>query len=246
KSYVHRFPDRVKYIYQINKGPASARNLGIARADGEYVAFLDADDVWLETRLETALQFMERHPECALTHAKTIRIKENGERLPEVQRNKALLSGNIYEHILLRKENISCLTVMVRKSVLDKVGTFDESPLCVAVEDRDMWLRIAKQYQILFIDEVLGFYRMRDGSISRDDWKAIDRKLYVINKNCPKNSALKNLAISRVYKESADGMKYNGYAKEAKAYYKKALLHWPWNMYLWKNFIQCEWACVKS
>lgn len=160
---------QVKYIYQENKGPAAARNRGIKEAQGEYIAFLDSDDVWMVEKLEKQMAIFENSTYamiyCDMSHKVNEKIvhksylKEKGYRGPG--------SGDIHERLL--KENfIFTPTVLVKKEVLKKTGYFDESyKIC---EDYKMWLTIAKKYQIAFLDEVLVIRTRNSLNITKDEY----------------------------------------------------------------------------
>lgn len=237
---VKQAPDKIRYLHQTNGGPANARNHGIRESKGEYIAFLDADDLWLPDRLKKSVALLDDHPEIGLTHARSIRIDKDGNRLASPPRHAGKLSGNIFTDLLLRKAHISCLTVTLRKKCLDLTGAFDESPQCVAVEDRDLWLRIAKKFKVRFIDEELGYYRVLEASISRDPEKMIARKKYVIEKNCREGAGflLRQRAMSKVYRETADELLGKTNRMKARQYYADSLKQFPLQIWGWVNLIK--------
>jgi len=145
----------IRYLYQENRGPASARNKGIKEAKGKYIAFLDADDLWLPEKLEKQVNFLSANPQykmvfCDMKHLVEGEIiyhsylKERGYRF--------VSSGDVY-HNLLRECFIFTPTVVVHKECFNNVGLFNEKyRIC---EDYEMWLRIAKRYKVGFLDEPL-------------------------------------------------------------------------------------------
>lgn len=159
----NRYPS-VRYYYVQNNGVSSARNAGISMAQGELIAFLDADDKWLAEKLEKqAAMFVDET--VGLVFTENYFFNEQG--ISEFTANKKdrLMHGNIVRNIFLNSYVVTS-TVMVRKSVFDQVGMFEEE-LSVA-EDDNMWMRIGMKYGIALLDERLVQYRMTVGSLSSD------------------------------------------------------------------------------
>jgi hypothetical protein len=142
--------ERVRCVRQENKGPAAARNHGIRLALGQHIAFLDADDLFLPTKLERQVAAMRLYPEVLLSHTSYQRIDVEGNYLQDVR--SGTFSGMVYPEII-RCCTIATPTVMVRKDILGEKLMFDES-LRVG-EDVILWMRTAKESAILGIDEPL-------------------------------------------------------------------------------------------
>jgi glycosyltransferase involved in cell wall biosynthesis len=137
-------------LRQDNKGVSSARNKGIASASGQFIAFLDSDDLWLSQKLSVQVDFFNTNPEALIcqTEEKWIR---NGIRVNPKKRHKKF-SGDIFEPSLYLCL-VSPSAVMIKRSLFEKTGMFDETlPAC---EDYDMWLRISCRYPVYLIDTPL-------------------------------------------------------------------------------------------
>ena len=131
-------------------GPSAARNCGIAAARGDYITFLDSDDVWLPDKLRAQMLFFQDHPEARVCQTEEIWIR-NGVRVNPMKKHKKY-SGWIFEQCLPLCI-VSPSSVMIERSVFDRVGLFDETFL--ACEDYDLWLRIAARYPIYLIETPL-------------------------------------------------------------------------------------------
>jgi len=160
---------KVRYIYQENKGPAAARNRGIKESKGEYIAFLDSDDVWLPKKTEEQMKLLE-DSESALIYCDMSHEADNclvHEAYLKERNYKYYGNGRIYKELL--KENfIFTPTVIVRKDILEKVGYFDEDyRIC---EDYKMWLNIAKGYSVEFLDKPMVIRKRNSSNITKDKY----------------------------------------------------------------------------
>lgn len=238
--YTNKFTGKILYCYQDNNGPAAARNKGIKKAKGEYIAFLDSDDLWLTNRLEEGVKALDSNPDIGLAHANIAFISEDKTLIDIPRRKKKLLSGDIFINLFLRKAHISCPTVIIKKQCVEKVGLFDENPQCVGVEDRDLWLRIAKEYKILYSDKVLAYYRMRGNSLSKNYKRMLQNRVYVVGKFCTdgKHILLRNQALANIYRELGDDFLLTHRFCESRIYYLKSLLHWPLSPWPWINLVK--------
>ncbi|MBI5591983.1 MAG: glycosyltransferase [Deltaproteobacteria bacterium] len=158
------YGDQVTTIYQKNKGVSAARNAGISIARGDYIAFLDSDDMWLAEKLSCQHGFFQSHPEAFICQTDEIWIR-NGVRVNPKNRHKKP-SGMIFVPSL-QLCLVSPSAVMIKKSLFNAVGVFNESFL--ACEDYDLWLRIGLQYPIYLIDRQLVVKRGgHDDQLSRN------------------------------------------------------------------------------
>jgi len=140
----------ITILHQSNKGVSSARNCGVAAASGQLIAFLDSDDLWLPGKLSTQVKFFKDHPDAVINQTQERWIR-NGVRVNPKQRHHKF-SGMIFEHSLALCL-VSPSAVMIKKSLFDEVGGFDEQfPAC---EDYDLWLRVSCCYPVHLIDTPL-------------------------------------------------------------------------------------------
>jgi glycosyltransferase involved in cell wall biosynthesis len=130
-----------------HRGPAAARNRGVALASAPLIAFLDSDDLWSPTKLERQLAFMRANPGCAISQTGEIWIR-NGRRVnPAIRHRKR--AGDIFVDSL-RTCLISTSAVMMRTDLFRSLGGFDE--IMSAAEDYDLWLRILIDHEAGLLD----------------------------------------------------------------------------------------------
>jgi glycosyltransferase involved in cell wall biosynthesis len=144
------YRDRITVLRQPNRGVSAARNLGINEAAGQLIAFLDSDDLWLPGKLSTQVGFFEDNADAVINQTQEIWIR-NGQRVNPKKRHHKF-SGMIFERSLALCL-VSPSAVMIKKSLFEAVGGFDENlPAC---EDYDLWLRISCRYPVHLIDIAL-------------------------------------------------------------------------------------------
>jgi glycosyltransferase involved in cell wall biosynthesis len=164
----------VRYLNQTNRGPSAARNCGIRAARGEFVAFLDLDDLWIPEKLAKQVAALESCPEAGLSFSDMRLFDSAGQdRLTMFQKYR--LTAEYFGHDsvvdravakLVTVNFIPTSSVLARKSALTQVGGFDEQ--FRKSEDWDLWLRIALRRPILYTLELLALKRVHDVNTSRD------------------------------------------------------------------------------
>ncbi|ASJ11442.1 glycosyltransferase [Thermococcus thioreducens] len=160
---VRSFGDgRLRYISQRGEGIANARNIGVKKAKGKLIAFLDDDDSWEPEKLERQIQELKNLPESyGVIYTAFNYLYLPNQKIIGVKKPKA--QGNVYRHLLL--DNITgTSTILVRKKCFRRAGLFREE--FITCEDWDMWLRMAKFYLFASINEPLVNYSIHKGQFS--------------------------------------------------------------------------------
>ncbi|MEG5042339.1 MULTISPECIES: glycosyltransferase [unclassified Microcoleus] len=153
---------RVKLISQENQGISGARNTGIWSSQGEYLAFLDADDIWESSKLEKQVEYLEKHLDVGLVSSWISNVDRNGNLIDIYDCSEA---GEDLTKELFRSNILYCgSTPLIRRICFEKVGFFERSLSSAA--DWDMWLRIALHFPIFVIQEPLVRYRRYPNSMS--------------------------------------------------------------------------------
>lgn len=140
----------VQVIRTSPQGVSAARNKGVREASNEWIAFLDSDDIWLPDKLKKQIAFHQEHPEILISQTNERWIR-NGVRVNK-KAHHVLASGDAFA-LSLRQCAISPSSVLVKRSMLERVGGFDERML--VCEDYDLWLRLAHDNLVGLVDEEL-------------------------------------------------------------------------------------------
>ena len=155
KEVVRSFKDeRIKYICNKgNKGVSAARNTAILASKGEYIAFLDDDDEWLPDKLQRQVEVLDKSQTkiCGVHSNLLIINKMTGKSIP-YNPNTKKFKGNLLNQLLIG-DPLRTSTVLVRKRCLDEIGLFDET--ISYMEDRDLWIRLSKNWDFEYISEPL-------------------------------------------------------------------------------------------
>ena len=194
REVVRSFSDkRIRYVYQENRGRSSARNHAIGLAQGEYVAFLDSDDLFMPTKLEKQVACMEKNPNVLLSHTSYIRVNAGGEYIEEVE--SGTFSGKVYPEII-RGCPIATPTVMVQRNALGANMRFEES---IRIgEDTILWTQLARKSIILGIDEPLAKVRIHGDNAAFDPRQQIIGLMNIIEYTIRRNPDLHFLTRRRL------------------------------------------------
>lgn len=209
--YCERLGEKLKYIRQANAGPSAARNRAIHDSSADFLALLDADDVWLPWRLEESLKSFEGRPLAGLSYGMIRYIDQDGNESDWEDHKQKHGEGWIASHIYTRKVNLPCPTITFRRECVDTVGCFDETMR--ATEDRDMWLRMALKYEVCFVDRVIAHYRISANQVSSNCKNMLDGQLHFVEKHCgvPGCGAWhRRIAMGLIYKQQADALSARG------------------------------------
>ncbi len=156
---------RLVYHVQENRERSIARNVGASMSRGRYLAFLDADDVWLPDKLERQIQLLKSQDNLGLVYCDVMYFDAGtGQEIGSFSLKSRLERGMVFEKLLWEGNFIQSPTPVLRKEAYERVGGYD--PSLIPLEDWDLWLRIARLYPVDFVPEPLARYRWRPETVS--------------------------------------------------------------------------------
>lgn len=243
-----KYGHEISYFKQANQGPASARNLGLEHASGEYVFFLDSDDYLLPDILAIQSSFLDQHPQVGVVYSNGYRV---GKRLFN-RRIKVpmLVTGDVRKDpsadmidLLIPRNCFPIDVAMVRRSVFRVISGFDQS--LSACEDWDMWLRIASQYPVGRVPIPLANYRVHATSkIGREDAQVfLYGNLRAIERAAIREPArlgpLKNRRMANCYAQVAGIYAQKQKWVEARKMYVQAMRISPGLVKIYPGWVAC-------
>lgn len=185
--------ERIMYIFLDHKGstPASGRNSGIAKSKGEYIAFLDSDDLWLPRKLEKQIKYFEENEHLLLVSTNGILISKKGTYIHLTLKENKIFSFNE----LLEKNFVMTSSVLMKKKTIKAIGLLDEI-IGDYMEDYDYWLRILnyRDKSIMVLKAPLIKYRLHETNITKEFFyntplllKRYNRLKYIFEKHIDRN-----------------------------------------------------------
>lgn len=233
------FGDRIRIVSQPNSGLATARNNGAKIASGEWIAFLDADDIWLANKLSSQLAAADENVGMVYTNCRNFGAVQWVNELTSEAFD--LREGDLFEPLLL--ENfIAASTVMMRTSWFEQLGGFDPAP--GGCEDWDLWLRYSATGGITKLcREPLTEYRWHETSMTSDHKRMCAGRVTTIQRNLQSKRGqhvprkLARQAFSGVWKVSAM-FAASDLPWTAVRWNVNAAIHWPWDLSIYKQMIK--------
>lgn len=252
---IRAYGDRVTLITQQNQGAAVARNAGLNAARGDYIAFIDSDDVWLPGKLRTQVRYLENHPDVGLVYSRWHKWKPDADghfpaastfvpTAEEQQDEEPGLttegSGWLYTRLLFVSK-LHTITVVARRSLIDEVGGFDTT--LKRGQDYDYWIRASRVTRIHQLDRPLALYRIHDdGCMTK--YPDINYELLVVQKALekwgrvgPDGSTVSRAAIRRRLAEASFSFGYfhywEGTPRIASKAFAQAAVHDPLKLAGW-------------
>lgn len=225
----------VKYIFQENKGLSAARNEGIRQSTGEFVAFLDSDDLFLPDKIKSQVKFFNSYPDISIVHCDFEKFDDVGNL---GIRDTSYFQESIYPNILWHwKMLMATSCVMLRRTILDHLGGFDEN--LSWAEDLDLWARFARYYMYGHIPHVLVKIRVHEEEMSFDKRDLHEKFEVYLNKAFDRDpdlpNPIRNKAMANMYLFSGLNMLGSGNKEQmqiARYGFKKSLQYKICNIFV--------------
>ncbi|HYM28033.1 MAG TPA: glycosyltransferase [Steroidobacteraceae bacterium] len=162
---------RVRVLWLAHTGrPSMVRNAALQSAVGEYVAFLDSDDLWAPRKLERQLATLRIRTACRWSYTAFLRVDAGGIALPEERgRPWVPYEGEIFEQVVTGRASIRTPSVLASRELIAQAGGFDEA--LRSAEDYDLWMRLALHSEVAIVDEPLVYVRYHDENHTRE-WQS--------------------------------------------------------------------------
>lgn len=190
---------RLKVFSYSNGGLPVARNRGIIQATGEFITFIDADDLWTPDKLELQLAALQKNPQAGLVYSWTLVMDEKGE---DFYPGKSVsFEGNVHAQLLLSNFIASGSNVMLRREAIASVGEFDAT--LRSCEDWDYWLRVAPHWSFVVVPKHQILYRQTSGAMS-SKVDVMEKNHLIVHERAfqvapPELKILKNQALANIY-----------------------------------------------
>ena len=230
-----QYGGKIKYIYKENGGTACARNLGILNSEGEFIAFLDDDDLWLPEKLKIQMEVFYANPDLGFVCSQAYVIDVSGVIIKKW--GQGMFNYETFES-LYEADFVLTLTVLAKRRCINEVGLFDEQLL--TSEDYDLWLRLAKKYRFKHINLPLAKYRLHRGNKSKD-YDLRLRAHQIIDNKYNKDIGFLRKKIKTAKDYFLFGTHYysdNNFYKAA-VHYLKAILNFPLiGYYYWPKEVE--------
>lgn len=227
-AYQRGLGDRLKYIPQPNAGLSNARNTAIRHATAEFLALLDADDVWMPFRLEETLKAFAGRPDVGLVYGFVDRIDAEDRVVATFDRRNRHAEGSIATYIYRREIDLPCPTMTFRRACVEEVGTFDETMR--STEDRDLWLRIAQRHAVALAPKVVAHYRTSPGAMTGDPERMLRAQLQFVKKHFGEPGCgrlARRIALGNMYRQRAEAFAQRGQGQIAVKSALRALAYYP-------------------
>ncbi|MCC6454285.1 MAG: glycosyltransferase [Caldilineaceae bacterium] len=211
---VKRFGPRVIHLALPHRGqPAAPRNAALAVAAGDYIAFLDSDDLFLPHKLALQVPILEANPQIGLVYSDGYFFAGDPDKMTgHALAGLATPSGNVFGE-LLRANFIFMPLILVRRTLLEASGGFDEHPDLLVAEDYDLWLRLALQTSFQYVPGDVAAIRLHPGNISANTLRIRQRILGILQRLDAQRPAL--MAQYALARHEAYAINHGAIAQEA-------------------------------
>lgn len=183
REVLRSYGDRVRSFSQENRGPSAARNLGVRRARGKWIAIQDSDDLCAPNYLESLYGFVEKNPNTGMVFANGAYLggpEHNRETIIPKEKSRRLARQGVSLGDLFEKSIVRLQAALISKECFEAIGGLDEKiRICM---DLDLSFRLFMRYPMAYLDEVVFLYRKHEGNIGRNQELRLIENIRIIDK----------------------------------------------------------------
>lgn len=239
------YGDRIRSIRKKNAGLSAARNTGIRAANGDFIAFLDADDLWMPEKIERQMEIYAKHPDAVCVGCGVELVDSDLNSIRQVQHDDVHGSAEKrLRDVLLRRGWVggSGSGALIRRDVLSQLGFFDEG--LTAAEDWDLWLRIVEHYPVYNVPNPLVRIRRHFTGTFRNAEKMESNQLSVLHQQMLRTpwafgESMRRQAMAMIWVDSAVERMFVKAFWSAAARLLRAILAWPLRRDAWHLLAVC-------
>lgn len=236
-------PYKAQVFTQDNQGVVAARNRGVSLAKGEYICFVDSDDVVLPDRFKRQVAMLDSDPELGLVFADALIIDSNGRQIGKFSDVYPVVPGDVAEKLVMHYNFIPMITAMVRTELLKKAGPFEKPG---PISDYIKWIEVAHLSKVYYDPEPLGCWRRHQRSVSKDlrpqrKYSQIRTSLRKVLRKYPQLQAKIGKSIIKRFSMTYFLMGFSlaaaGDIRWARKYYCKAVKVYPASLKNWAGLL---------
>lgn len=237
---VETYRDRLQYLTQSNSGQAAARNLGFRHSAGEYLAFLDADDVWYANMLETEVAALDANAKLGLVYSDLDIIDDNGKVIEKSYLSKRAKRKKPVKTFLGYHGTPFPSASLKRRIIFEKAGAFDTS-FYQGGEDALLWAKMHRLAEFGWIPQVLAQRRIHSRQVSHARQRRLEadsrlyNKLWELFSDDPEEQARLLVNYARIWSREGQRLVKEGRRDEGRRFLFRSFHFYP---FYWRNYIR--------
>lgn len=235
---------RVKYYYKDNGGPSSARNLGLAKSKGQYISFLDSDDLWPAEYLQTVIEQLKKNKDYNAAYSRVICISQDGTK-KDMSTDKRYFSGWMVKSFFESAPSLFPSAICFSKSLFNDIF-WDERTELIGAEDYDLFVRISVKTNFLFVPNTSVIKRWRPDNLSSNllptgtvnGAQTLERFYFNLGGDKFVSRKTATRKISHRYRKASKEFRKLGNRRAAILLVKKAIHHYPLDFRLYGDLVR--------
>lgn len=237
---VGNYRETLRYLWQPNSGQAAARNLGFRQSTGEYLAFLDADDVWYPSFLASEVEILDYNQRVGLVYSDLDIIDENGTIIERAHLTKRSQKKRNVDSYLGNHATPFPSASLKRRVIFEQAGAFDES-FRRGGEDALLWAKMYRLADFYWIPRSLAQRRIHNAQVSHSRQLRLEADILLCNKlwdlfsdNAEEQSRLL-MTYARIWSREGQRLAREGRRDEARSYFRRSF---RFNPFYWRNYVR--------